>query len=415
VQTFVSDDGSVVNPRIFTDPSIFEVEQERIFGRCWLFIGHESELPEPGSFIRTTIGAEPVLVTRDRDGQIHAHLNVCRHRGTELCRVDSGTATTFQCSYHGWTYRNDGRLVGVPGKKTIYFDDIDTDEWGLKPVAKLDTYKGLIFGTFDRDAPTLLDYLGNMAWYLDVLLDRRHGGTELIGVQRWTIPTNWKVVAENHGGDEYHVGFAHRSNFPPDVADPARIVPLAREIRPEIGHGLGAYIFPEDQSFRTQGGPLAPPPLARYLADIEDEVVERLGELRSRIGWVHGCVFPNFAMVPVFNSIRMIHPRGPDHVQMASYVLVDRDAPVEVKAIAKATAMQTFGPAGSFEQDDGGNWSDVTRCSKGPQARSQRYHLGMGLGHEEHVDGLPGEVGATASEMNQRGFYRRWADMMGEQ
>ena len=412
-EPLVSLDGSVVQQRIFSDAEIFAVEQERVFGRCWLLVAHESQLPEPGSFVRTSMGTESVLVTRSREGALHAHLNVCRHRGTELCRVDSGVASSFQCSYHGWTYRNDGRLVGVPGRKTLYYDEIATDEWGLKPVAKLETYRGLVFATFDPAAPPLADYLGAMAWYLDILLDRRAGGTELIGVQRWTIPTNWKIVCENHGGDEYHVGFAHRSNFPPDVADPARIVPMAREIRPEIGHGLGAYLFPPETRFRDQGGPITPPPLQRYLAEIEDEVVDRLGETRSRLGWVHGCVFPNLAMVPVFNSVRMVHPRGPEHVEMTSYVLVDRDAPPEVKAILRTTALRTFGPAGSFEQDDGGNWSDVTRMSKGPQARAQRYHLGMGLGHEERVDGLPGEVGLTASELNQRGFYRRWAEMMG--
>ena len=180
--------------------------------RCWLFVGHVSQIPGPGDFFLSRMGEESVILTRDREGGIHVLHNSCAHRGMRVCRADHGTTTTFRCPYHFWTYGNDGALVGVPKLKACYGDGLDKSQWGLLPVAQVDTYKGLIFGTFNPDAPTLREYLGDMAWYLDTMLDRRAGGTEFIpGKHRWIIKTNWKVGADNNAGDNYHVAYAHGS------------------------------------------------------------------------------------------------------------------------------------------------------------------------------------------------------------
>ena len=104
----------LISRRIFIEPEIYERELERIFARCWLFLCHESQIPRPGDFLTTYMGEDPVLVMRDSDGRVGAFLNICRHRGNRLCRADAGNAATFTCAYHGWTYRDDGQLVGVP-------------------------------------------------------------------------------------------------------------------------------------------------------------------------------------------------------------------------------------------------------------------------------------------------------------
>jgi phenylpropionate dioxygenase-like ring-hydroxylating dioxygenase large terminal subunit len=151
------------------------------------------------------MGEDPILVVRDSAGQVHAFLNVCRHRGNRLCRADASNAAAFTCAYHGWIYRNDGRLVGVPYFGEAYYGELARERWGLYPVAQLDSYKGLLFATFDPKAPPLREYLGEVTWYLDVFFDRREGGIEVVGgMHKWVIPCNWKFPAENFSGDSCH-------------------------------------------------------------------------------------------------------------------------------------------------------------------------------------------------------------------
>ncbi len=171
VKSLVDVDHGLISRRIFIERDIYEQELDRIFARCWLFLCHESQIPHPGDFFSTYMGEDPVLVVRDSGGTVRAFLNVCRHRGNRLCRADTGNAAYFTCAYHGWTYGNDGHLVGVPSLQEAYFGALDTTQWGLIPVAQLDSYKGLIFATFDPTAPPLLEYLGEMAWYLDAFFD----------------------------------------------------------------------------------------------------------------------------------------------------------------------------------------------------------------------------------------------------
>ena len=160
VKGLVDADRGLVNRRIFIDEDIYQQELENIFARCWLFLCHESQVPNPGDFMTTYMGEDPVLVWRDSKGKVDAFLNQCRHRGNRLCRADLGNASSFTCAYHGWAYGNDGKLLAVPNLNDAYFGELETSRWGLMPVAQLDNYKGMYFATFDPKAPPLLDYLG---------------------------------------------------------------------------------------------------------------------------------------------------------------------------------------------------------------------------------------------------------------
>src|SRR5262245_4569948 len=161
-----------IDRRIFIDQVIYDEEMEKIFGRAWLMIGHESLIPKPNDFFHTYMGEDPVILTRDAKGELHAFLNMCRHRGNRIVRADDGNARHFVCSYHGWTYTNDGELKSVPGEQQAYYGALDKACLRLIE-ARVETYAGIVFATWAKDAPCLEAYLGDARWYLDTQFNRR--------------------------------------------------------------------------------------------------------------------------------------------------------------------------------------------------------------------------------------------------
>ena len=133
-----------ISREIFVGEAIYQQELERLFARCWLFIGHESQLPKLGAYFASCMGEESVILTRDSQHKLHVFLNTCRHRGMKVCRYDEGNTAVFTCPYHGWSYATDGRLVGVPYSKEAYHDQLDKSQWELIEVAQLTTYNGTI-------------------------------------------------------------------------------------------------------------------------------------------------------------------------------------------------------------------------------------------------------------------------------
>lgn len=409
-KTLMDERAAWVKREAFLDRALYDREQERVFRRAWLFLGHESQLAQPRDFFTAYMGEEPVIVTRDGSGQIHAFLNTCRHRGMRVCRADKGNTAAFTCSYHAWTYDTTGALIGVPKHKEGYYGELNKEEWGLLLVAQVDSYKGLLFGTFDPSAPSLRAYLGDMAFYLDVILDRRAGGTELIsGVHRWVMKANWKVAADNNSGDWYHVPYTHGSLARVSARRPLfQDLPNRMQVSPHPGHTL-VVLLAETPEAAVRA---VSPAVQEYYLHTLPETIQRLGPVRSRLSFVAGNVFPNFGWVPGSHSIRVYHPRGPECMEVWSYCFVDKDAPPEVKAAIRQDYVQRFGPSGMLEQDDGENWSQVSASSHSSLARTLEFNYQMGLGHEHSHADLPGEVGRATGELTHRSFYRRWAHEM---
>ena len=399
-----------ISRRIFVEQEIYEQELERIFARCWLFLCHECQVPKPGDFFSTYMGEDPVLVVRGTDGELRAFLNVCRHRGNRLCRADKGNAASFTCAYHGWTYRNDGRLVGVPFIKEAYYNALEREKWGLIAVAQLESYKGLVFATFDPEAPPLREYLGEMTWYLDLFFDRQEGGVEVVGgLHKWIIPCNWKLPAENFAGDGYHVTWSHVSAIRAGFGGDFRVGndPTGAALSPGNGHcvmTVGANMNADPPA----------PEIQAYEAKIFPDIVKRLGQRAGQMKPVAGTVFPNFSMLkPTSRTFRVWHPRGPEKTEVWAWVYVDKAAPPEVKEANRLAGIRVFGPAGVFEQDDMDNWQACTQTARGVVARRHPLNYEMGLGHESWNDELKASVSDYRfSESNQRQFYQRWAQLM---
>ena len=198
----------LVSPRIFVDPVISQLELERIFTRSWLYVAHESEIPDPGDFVTRVMGGDPVIAWRGQDREVRVFLNVCRHRGRRLCGEDAGKAASLRCPYHGWTYGNRGELITVPFFEN-YNGRLDKGSLGLYLAPRVDTVHGLIFANWDSGAESLSDYLGEMKWALDVLFGRTEGMEVMGPPMRWVVDGNWKVAAGNFAGDPVHVSITH--------------------------------------------------------------------------------------------------------------------------------------------------------------------------------------------------------------
>ena len=195
---------AALSPRHYLDPQLLALEHERIFERTWQLAGHVSQLPRPGSYLTAQAGTQPLLALRAEDGSLRAFRNVCRHRGSRLLAGSGQCKQAIRCRYHGWTYRLDGELIGIPEHRS-YEHPVEKAAHGLLP-ARVEELCGLVFVNADADAPALASLVGDLperlARYRIPSLERF---AEFSGTGQ---PANWKVVAENYL-EGYHIPIAH--------------------------------------------------------------------------------------------------------------------------------------------------------------------------------------------------------------
>ena len=213
LSAFIRDDR--VHRRLYTDPDLFELELERIFGRAWIYVGHESQVKSPGDFYTTRIGRQPVLMVRHEDGEIYVLNNRCAHRGAMVATAEAGSVSEFRCAYHGWTYGTDGKLSAVPIAQG-YPGNLDFDDPAnsLLPVARSDTYRGFVFANLSTEGPGLREFLGFMTTSFDDMIDRAPGDEIEVagGVFKHAFNANWKVYLENLC-DGVHPSNVHESSI----------------------------------------------------------------------------------------------------------------------------------------------------------------------------------------------------------
>lgn len=410
VSGLVDTNNGLIDRAIFTDEHLYDQEQARVFAVSWLFLGHIDQLVKPGDFFTTFMGEDPVIVTKDKTGRIRAYLNSCRHRGARVLRADYGATRAFTCTYHGWSYDLEGKLISVPNEDGYSEASWDRAQWGLLEVAQLDIVLGLIFATWNPQASPLLEQLGDMKWYMDAFLDRDPEGTTVVGgITKWILKGNWKLAAEQFATDWYHVNMSHASAL-------MVLSPTGKGPKSEIANTPGRQ-FADDHGNGT-GFPTHPK--GRFDAQPVHQYYD-YGALRERLGAErvqgplttgHATVFPNFSYLPVNGSIRVWHPKGPNEMEVWAWTILDKSMPEDVRTAQRLYNLRTFGPSGIFEQDDGENWSEIQAISHGWRTNSLPLNYQMGL-RTEVEDGVhPGSTSALYSDAAGRQFYRRWAELM---
>ena len=399
---------------VLVDPAILQAEHARIFDRCWIYVGHDSEIGNRGDFRTRIVADRPVIFARDNAGEVRAFLNACRHRGAVLCRDREGNRRRFTCLYHGWTYDIDGALRNVPGRDA-YGEAFDQADFALAEVPFLEDYRGFWFAHFGDRAEPLADYLAGAREYIDLIVDQSPSGRlEIVsGTQEYDIRANWKLLVEN-SFDYYHLHATH-STYLEYMKDSGVSVAMAKGLMmpaPGIGKALGnGHAVVDNVNFR--GRPIAAwIPLygedaKPEIAAIRAELVARLGEARAqRIADTNRnlVVFPNL----VINdgsavTVRTFWPEAVDRMRVTAWAA----GPVEETDTSRARRLDSFltfyGPGGlatpddvealELVQDGLATWREVgwSEISRGMNRHGAR------LNTDEH---------------HLRAFWRRWNALM---
>ena len=346
---------------IYTDPSIFERELVRIFGGTWVYIGHDSEIPQRDDFVTRTLGRRPIIFTRSTDGGVHALFNRCTHRGTTLCQEPHGNSKRFVCTYHGWAFANDGACVAVP-YPAAYGPSHDKAIRDLRRVPRLEAYRGFWFATLNPDAPPLEEFLGPVSYWLDVFVNRAPEGTiSLHAPYRMTYRGNWKLIWDN-GSDGYHPAFSHLSilKMTHTRYGTGRSLDNFGAQDPDEGHmynqtlGNGHAMLDQRPGMgeslwnRARPMPSKEPMFASLVEQYGEADAARFAEMAPGPG-LNLTVFPSFHLIG--NQVVVVTPLAVDLTAVNWYPTTLDGAPEEVNELRMRIAedFPNFGEVDDFE------------------------------------------------------------------
>jgi phenylpropionate dioxygenase-like ring-hydroxylating dioxygenase large terminal subunit len=403
-----------VNGRVYYDPAIFRDEIDRIWHREWIFVAHESEVPEPGDYVMRQVGMQPVIVSRDEDRQVHILLNRCMHRGNTVCQSERGNAHAFRCAYHGWTYNNRGDLVGVP-YAAGYGEAFNKREYSLARIPRMASYRGLIFASLSADGPSLEQRLGSSMRLIDQFVDLSPAGEILVrsGVLKHSYRGNWKMALEN-SVDGYHPNILHHAAMAMMTRGKGNMETIFGEGSEARARDLGngAAQLDLNQINIRNGGRVVPPGWSKAAFDEYSAAMERRygADRAHRIiaeGPPHFCIAPN--LIFILNQLRVIQPVSVEETVVSYYPTLLKDAPAELNQRRLSETYLIHGPAGRVAPDD---FEAYERNQAGFEARVNEWLvLRRGLHREDHETN--GAVaGHETDETTQRAIWRYYRDVM---
>lgn len=421
-----------VHRRVYADPAIFELEMERIFGRAWIYVGHESQVKRPGDFFRSRVGRQPVVMVRHDDGAVHVLYNRCGHRGAMVVSQPCGHVDAFECCYHGWRFATDGRLLSVPLRDGYPAGRVDLSEpdLGMMTLPRVASYRGFVFASLAADGPSLADFLGPLATSFDDLVDRAPDGEIEVagGVARHAYNGNWKLIFENLN-DGLHPLCVHKSSIEAARAQDDGVFSdgsgeiAVRQMRQngapwdfwERQVGLWAYPYGhswlgdyhDDTRLVATG---TDPAFADYVAIMErSKGRERTHRILSVTRW-NSNVYPSLSFMSQFRQLRVIQPVAVDRTEVLGFVFRLKGAPesmfrdtIRFANITNAVAspvltddLETYARIRTGLASDGADWVQTSR--------------GLGSDAADGNGGLRAVNGT--SELHIRNMFDAWAGYM---
>jgi len=394
--------------RVFADPDLYRAELDRIFlGPSWQYLALADELPEPGDYKTTFLGETPIIVTRGEDGEIHAMLNRCAHRGNLVCLKARGHTTDgLTCVYHSWRYDLAGDLKSVAfrrgvGGKGGMPDSFRVEEHGLKKL-RTDQFAGLVFGTLSPEAPPLSDYIGNLVGSHIGRVMR--GKPKILGTTSQILHNNWKLYVENVK-DTYHATLLHTFFATFRVS---RLTSSGGVAVSETGGNHFSYtrgktdIVGKESSDKLYAGIQS---IHQDLRLADPRLLDSVEEFGDDITLQILSVFPNFVLQQIHNSIalRLVVPKGPAETELQWIYLGfdDDDAAMTERRLQQANLV---GPAGYVSMEDGAVGGFIQRAIKGGEDECSVLEMG---GHEH------ASQETRTTEASIRGFWQAYRGLMG--
>jgi p-cumate 2,3-dioxygenase alpha subunit len=398
----------LVHRSVFTDQEILELEKKEIFNKCWLFIGHESEIPNNGDFIRRKVGGRNLLFTRGSDGVVRALYNSCPHRGALVCREDKGNSKVFRCFYHAWSFSNKGELVGMPGKDGFSKSFNCDGSKNLKEVTRMESYREFVFVNFDDNAISLEEYLGNAKEYLDLVADQSELGMEvLLDPQEYSVRANWKLLSEN-SVDSYHGMPTHKTYF--DIVA-TRGGELSKDDLQGVGLDLG-----NGHAVVEYSAPWGRP-VGKWIPAWGEEGQKEIDEIKSKLETRFGkeraeritnknrnlLIFPNLVINDIMAlTIRTFYPIEPGYMEVTGYALAAKGESQEFRHRRNDNFLEFIGPGGFATPDDN---EALELCQEG-------YLNNEEVEWNDISKGMIREQPLSNDEEQMRAFWRKYNELL---
>src|SRR5436190_6626245 len=417
-----------VHRAVYTDAAIFDLEMERIFGRVWLVLGHESQVSAAGDYFTTRMGREPVIVLRHDDGAVRVLVNRCAHRGSMVCAEGRGSVELFVCPYHGWSYDRTGELKAVPFSSGYAPGKLG--ELRLAAVPRVATYRGFIFASLAASGESLEEFLGPAKASFDDFVDRAPGGELQVagGVFKHTYNGNWKLMLENHL-DGAHPAWVHASSVAvargaPEPGKPGEehyfdiaVRQMRQNGAPDAvweatgmwttprGHGyMGDY---HDDSRLVAG--MGNPAFEEYRSQLVQRVGQKEADRILRVTLWNTIVYPNCSFMSQFRQLRIIHPLAVDRSVVYTYSFRMRNAPARMFRDTVAFANVVNGTGSWVLTDD---LEVYERIQRGLASGVPEWvYIGRGYGHDV-AEGTATRGKTGTSEVFIRGQMKAWLDYM---
>jgi benzoate/toluate 1,2-dioxygenase alpha subunit len=369
---------------MFTDPELFELEMKHIFEGNWVYLAHESQVANPNDYFTGYIGRQPIVITRNKDGELNCFINACSHRGAVLCRKKKDNKAVFTCPFHGWSFNNSGKLVKVKDPNDAGYPDSFNCEGShdLKKV-RMENYRGFLFGSLNDEVKPLVEHLGDAAKIIDMIVDQSPDGIEVLrGSSTYIYDGNWKMQAEN-GADGYHVSATHWNYV--STLGRRKTGLSADDVK---AMDVGTWNKQQGGSYAFENGHILlwmqfPNPEDRPLFEKRNELVEKHGVYKA--DWMISnlrnlCLYPNvFLMDQMSTQIRHFRPVSVNKTEVTIYCFAPKGETNEARAHRIRQYEDFFNASGMATPDD---LEEFRACQEGFNAKKLPWNdLSRGAEH----------------------------------